>query len=279
MGEPTWAASLPPVSDWLAQAPPERADYGPEGPYYEAMYGVEDDGWPFWERFVDGSTSTLEIGCGDGRLTRALADWCDEVVGVDPNESAITEARAREQSNVRYEVGDATRLPLEDESAERVLMPYGCTMYVLRPDRQVAAFREAARVLKPRGWLVVDVNYYPLGHPHSTGSTFHRHHSTHLMPDGSSFDVGGQADLDRNWNVCLYRQVIDHFRSDGTITRVATRHDQHLYTPLELYLLVIQASLRPKFICGDFQGNPLTASSRRILLLAQKGDGSGERRE
>lgn len=278
MGEPTWAASLPQVSDWLEQALPERADYGPEGPSYEAISGVEDDGWPFWERFVDGSTSTVEIGCGDGRLTRAWAKWCNEVVGVDPNESAIAEERAREQNNVRYEAGDAAHLPLKDESAERVIMHYGCMMYVLRPDRQVTAFREAARVLQPRGWLVVDVNYYPLGHPHTTGSTFHRHHSSHLIPDGSSFDVGVQADLDRDWNVCLYHQVIEHFCRDGTITRVLTRYDQHLYTPHELYLIVTQASLRPKFICGDFQGNPRNASSRRTLLLAQMDDGSGKRR-
>lgn len=270
MAESDWACALPTIDSWLEHAPSERAEYGPEGPYYDAMYGSEDDGWPFWKRFVAGAASAVEIGCGGGRLTEPLARWCPTVVGIDPNESAIAAARERPDAKARYKHGDASQLPLKDESVDRVLMPYGCMMYVLRPDKQARAFQEAARVLNVGGWLVVDVNYYPLGHPHSTGPTFYRHHSTHSLPDGSSFDVGGQADLDRDWNVCKYRQVIDHYRTDGTVARVATRHDQHLYTPLELYLLVVQAGLAPEHICGDFRGSRLTSSSRRIVLLARK---------
>jgi ubiquinone/menaquinone biosynthesis C-methylase UbiE len=36
----------------------------------------------------------LEIGCGDGRLTQLYADEAGEVLGIDPDEESIGDARA-----------------------------------------------------------------------------------------------------------------------------------------------------------------------------------------
>ena len=58
--------------------------------------------------------SVLEIGCGDGRLTRRLARLGAQVTAIDPDRDAIRIARntlprsyARQ---VRYAVGTASRL-------------------------------------------------------------------------------------------------------------------------------------------------------------------------
>lgn len=63
--------------------------------------------------------SVLEIGAGDGRLTRRLAARARSVVALDPNESQITKARASLPSDlrgrVRFVTTDATtyRYPRE----------------------------------------------------------------------------------------------------------------------------------------------------------------------
>jgi ubiquinone/menaquinone biosynthesis C-methylase UbiE len=58
--------------------------------------------------------SVLELGCGDGRLTRQLAPLASNVVAVEPDPARIAEARRAAASegisNVTFRVGSAERL-------------------------------------------------------------------------------------------------------------------------------------------------------------------------
>ena len=61
----------------------------------------------------------VEIGAGDGRLTRRLAGRAGSVLAIDPNESQVRRARAalppEQRGRVRFLVSDATtyRFPRE----------------------------------------------------------------------------------------------------------------------------------------------------------------------
>ena len=46
----------------------------------------------------------LELGCGDGRLTRRYAGPAEEVLGIDPDEEAIAAARASTPRELRDRV-------------------------------------------------------------------------------------------------------------------------------------------------------------------------------
>ena len=62
----------------------------------------------------------LEIGCGDGRLTRRLAGAAEKVVGLDPDQASIVRANrltpAHLRRKVRFEVGSAETLRFRDRS-------------------------------------------------------------------------------------------------------------------------------------------------------------------
>ncbi len=95
----------------------------------------------------------IDLGCGVGRLTPALADaFGGPVVGVEPADRmrAIAETNAAHPA-VRYIRGEAAAMPLPDQSADAVLM-FLSLHHV--PDRAAAA-REIARVLKPGGRLLI----------------------------------------------------------------------------------------------------------------------------
>ncbi len=95
----------------------------------------------------------LEVGCGTGVLTRALARWPNvgEVVGVDVAPSLLTKARklAVDLPNVAFWEADGRALPFEDASFDVVVFDSTLTHV---PDPELA-FGEAFRVLRPQGSL------------------------------------------------------------------------------------------------------------------------------
>jgi SAM-dependent methyltransferase len=61
--------------------------------------------------FMDRSVPILDLGCGNGRQSRYLAQYFDKVIGVDVAPSAVELARheTTEEKNVEFRVLDATR--------------------------------------------------------------------------------------------------------------------------------------------------------------------------
>jgi ubiquinone/menaquinone biosynthesis C-methylase UbiE len=95
----------------------------------------------------------VEVGCGTGRMTLPLAEIsAQQVVGVDPEERMLEVARGKDAAGrVRWLRGTAYRLPLADGVAGVVLM--SMVVHLLKqPGR---AFREARRVLRPQGRMVI----------------------------------------------------------------------------------------------------------------------------
>jgi ubiquinone/menaquinone biosynthesis C-methylase UbiE len=97
----------------------------------------------------------LDVGCGTGAVTRALADWpgVGEVVGVDPSSTFLERARelSSGRTGVTFAEGDARELPFEADSFDLSLF-HTTLCHVPGPERALA---EAFRVLRPGGWLAV----------------------------------------------------------------------------------------------------------------------------
>lgn len=91
----------------------------------------------------------LDIGCGEGRFGRMLAERGARVTGIDPTEALIRDAAARDP-NETYVAGVAEALPFEDASFDLVVS------YVTLVDivDYAAAIEECARALRAGGHLV-----------------------------------------------------------------------------------------------------------------------------
>lgn len=70
----------------------------------------------------------IDVGCGDGRMALGCAPYAAEVVGVDPDPSAIRLARAKVRdlgvANAEFQVGVAQELPFPDEHFDVVILSW-----------------------------------------------------------------------------------------------------------------------------------------------------------
>lgn len=89
----------------------------------------------------------LDVGCGTGAITEELARRTSgEVVGLDLDPAMIEYASGK-VSGVRWLIGDAHRLPLEDGGFDLVL----CNFLLLWTTDPAVATKEMARVVREGG--------------------------------------------------------------------------------------------------------------------------------
>lgn len=120
--------------------------------------GLEDwaDFRRHWDHYwPERGGACLEIGCGAGRMTRALVRDFDRVVGLDVSEEMIERAgRAAPEADLHRVAG--TEVPLADGSVDAVFSVH--VLQHLDTLEDVGSYlREARRVLRPGGSLMVHV--------------------------------------------------------------------------------------------------------------------------
>ncbi len=94
----------------------------------------------------------LDLGCGEGRLTRDLRAVGHHVVGIDASPTMVRAARAADPAGT-YLVANAGHLPFPDAEFDDVI----AFMSFHDMDDLSAAVAEATRVIAPRGHLCVAV--------------------------------------------------------------------------------------------------------------------------
>ena len=115
--------------------------------------------WLFRDLFFDAIVPapgrlTLEVGCGEGRVARDLAQRGHTVVALDASPT-LTAMAAAAHPGGRYVVGDAAALPFGDGCFDTVVA-YNSLMDVADMPTSV---QEASRVLEPGGCLCICVTH------------------------------------------------------------------------------------------------------------------------
>jgi SAM-dependent methyltransferase len=95
---------------------------------------------------------TLDVGCGEGRLTRHLASLGHRMVGVDGSPTLIEAARAA-APEMELHLANAAALPFDDASFD-LAVSFMCLHDI---DDLAGTVREMARVLEPGGQLCLAI--------------------------------------------------------------------------------------------------------------------------
>lgn len=95
----------------------------------------------------------LDVACGTGMSTVALADHAATVAGVDASREMLR--AARRAPRVSYLIGNAERLPFADDTFDAVTCCSGVHWF-----DQERFFAELRRVLRPTGWVALYDHYF-----------------------------------------------------------------------------------------------------------------------
>jgi SAM-dependent methyltransferase len=97
----------------------------------------------------------LEVACGPGSISRALAPRVGSILGVDLTpamvEKATEEAATEGVANAEFSLGDATALDMADASFDGAVTRF--SLHHIPAPRRVV--QEMARVVRPGGWVIV----------------------------------------------------------------------------------------------------------------------------
>lgn len=116
----------------------------------------------FLELVPSGGGMALDVGCGEGRLSRALRRCGYDVVAADPSIGLAKLARSHPEGR-DVVLASADQLPVRSRVAHLV----ACFMVLEVVENLVDVFREIERVLRPEGAVCIAV-----GHPVKTSGRF-----------------------------------------------------------------------------------------------------------
>jgi SAM-dependent methyltransferase len=166
---------------------------------------------PFLDLLPPAGRRTLDLACGEGRLSRLLSSRGHQVLGID---ASPTMARLTAGEGSPVVLGDAARLPLADETVDLVVA-YMCLHDI---DDMPQAVTEISRVLTPAGRLCLAIP-----HPLNSAGAF-----TQQAPDAPFVISGSYLDTaSARWSTSR----------DGI---ALTFHSEH--RPLEAYMRALEAA-------------------------------------
>lgn len=140
----------------------DHADWWIDGFTDGADPEYEEQILPMAAAEIDGYSSVLDIGCGDGQISRLLSGRGHRVVGVDPTWNQIRVAHER-GGGAAYLRTTADELPFADASFDAAL---ACLVFE-HIDAVDAAIAEVARVVRPGGRFAFFLNHPLLQTPDS----------------------------------------------------------------------------------------------------------------
>jgi len=97
--------------------------------------------------------TALDLACGTGMSTFALAEKVEKVVGIDAAKEML--ALAPQKANIEYKIGTAEAIDLKDKSLDLITIASGLHWF-----KEADFFKEAKRLLPIGKYLIVYENYF-----------------------------------------------------------------------------------------------------------------------
>ena len=257
----------------------ERHPYDDWADIYDQVYAYLDHDLAFYvEQAKASGGPVLELGCGTGRVSLAVAAAGLDVTGVDISPRMIEVAQSKAEKaglteKARFVVGDMT-VPEAGGGFALVAFPFRSFQSMLTVEEQRAALENAATYLRPGGTLVLDIfapDIHRLGNEHDEAVPFHVRDLE--QPDGGIYVVWGQNMWDELEQVNSARLIIEELDPSGlSLRRLYRDFDLRYVYRFEMQHLLELSGFTIEAEYGDFDGGPVTEYSDDLVWIAHKAE-------
>ena len=259
----------------------EAQPYDDWADIYDRVYAYLDyDLSLYIEQATRSGGPVLELGCGTGRVSLALADAGFDVTGVDISPRMIERAKAKAKERglsgkARFLTEDMLDVQIVDESNGGFAMacfPFRSFQSMLTVEDQREALENAAAHLRTDGLLVLDL-FAPemdqLGNTRDEAVPFHvRDVDQH---DGGTVVIWGQNLWDAVSQVNSARLIIEALDGSGLmLSRLYRDFDLRYTFRYEMEHLLELSGFEIESVYGDFDGGEVTEESDDIVFIARK---------
>ncbi|MCA9321792.1 MAG: class I SAM-dependent methyltransferase [Planctomycetes bacterium] len=239
--------------DWYRQA--FNTEYLDLYAHRSDAAATEEVAW-LSEVVIGGKPRTLlDLGCGAGRHTRALARSGHEVLGIDLSRDLLQ--RAQEAGGPsHYCRGDMRQLPLANAHFDFVLSLFTSFGYFPTDDENAIVIREVVRVLKRDGEFVLDFLNAPMVRATLVSSTTSSHGDQTMVQQRRISSDG--------------RRVIKRVSLTGPDQDRQWTESVRLFGRDELISMLHAADFTVTEVFGSLDGQRWTSKSPRCVLRAKK---------
>ncbi|RMF48678.1 MAG: class I SAM-dependent methyltransferase [Anaerolineae bacterium] len=237
---------------------------------YHAHHAPYQDDIFFWLDLASNcAPPVLELGCGTGRVCRALQEAGIPVMGVDLSPEMLAVLREQEMPQKRVPVfqGDARRLGVSDAAFGLVIFPCN-TFGTFDEISRTAILDEVFRVLRPGGEFVVSIpNPLALLEMPARGEPEVEEEFTHPL---SGLPVQVSSEWQRTGDRFVQHWLYDTLLPDGGVRREVWESAHYLLPP-EIWVQTLDAhGLDVIALYGDFAGTAFHPDADLLILHAEK---------
>jgi ubiquinone/menaquinone biosynthesis C-methylase UbiE len=218
----------------------------------------------------------LELGCGTGRVTMALAEAGRRVIGLDVSERMLERA-IRKRASLRVEArerlhfiqGDMTQFQL-GEKFRLIIIPFRAFQHLLETEEQIACLEQVKKHLSPKGRLIVDFFQTDAQHMHDPACQ-----QESLLAE---YEMPGQGRVKLYERVVAFHRaqqrndaemIFEVMRSDGRQERLVWSWTVRYFFRYEVEHLLARCGLRTSALYGDFDKSPLRDTSPEMIFVAE----------
>lgn len=250
------------VYDW-----PEYYDWTSTGLAGDVSYYVElakEKGGP-----------VLELGCGTGRCTLAIAKAGIPVVGVDLSESMLSRARQKAaemglQSQTEWVHANMVQLNLE-RTFPLIIIPYRSFLHLLTVRDQVETLKRIRRHLADDGWLALNLFVPKIDHLYELNGKI-SHRGVFPIPGTNEVvELYDYIEYDYFAQLAHVIRYMERFDEQGNSQeRIRTSFQLRYIFPSELTHLFNLCGFKIVNRFGSFDRAPFGRESEELIVEAVK---------
>lgn len=218
----------------------------------------------------------LELGCGTGRITVAIAEAGYRIVGLDVSEKMLERA-AEKRAHLRREArerlhlvqGDMTRFEL-NEQFRTVVIPFRPFQHLLETEQQMGCLNCVRKHLVPGGRLILD--FFQTDPERMYDPMFEKEAllMEYNLPDGRHVALSERvAAFHRASQQNDVEMIFQVTHPAGKQERLVMAWSLRYFFRYEVEHLLARSGFQLEAIYGDFDRSPLADASPEMIFVAR----------